>query len=233
MNEKTIEAYYLQLKKLHKENLDTLGIKLPKLKNGNGTYTKDALCLVYLFSKFKQPVSKEELTSFIKVFYPSVPDVQQARHLGAQKGWYILSGTRGDRLGDLHAGEYMLHSVNEPYPDYTIGRRINSLNVESWEELKKSYHYRCVTCGSEEGKTHLINSGTITKLDKGHMNPQKQLDLYNVIPQCDWCNRAYRSYFCFDNKGRVSQINDPYFILRSAEEIQDKMFKILRDKFEK
>lgn len=66
---------------------------------------------------------------------------------------------------------------------------------------------------------------------QGHMNPQKPLDLGNTIPQCDWCNRAYRSYFCFDNKGRVSKINDPNFVLKSTNEIQYKIFKILFDKF--
>jgi hypothetical protein len=232
MNDTTIISFYNQIKKIHKDNLASFGIKLPKLTNGNGTFTKDALCLVLLFSKFQKSVSKAELTSFIKAYYPNVNDVQQARHLGAQKGWYILSGTRGDSLGNLQPGEYMLHSLSEPYPDYTIGRRINSLNVGSWNELKNSYHNRCVTCGSEEGKKHLINSGTITKLQQGHMNPQEPLDLSNTIPQCDWCNRAYRSYFCFDNKGRVSKINDPKFVMQSSEEIQFKIFEILKKKFQ-
>ena len=232
MNKNTIQDYYNKIQKLYiKNGLKSIGIKLPKLCNGDGTYTKDALCLILLYSKFQSPVSKEELTRFIKVFYPSVTDVQQARHLGAQKGWYILSGTRGDRLGNLKSGEYMLHSVSEPYPDYTIGRRINNLNLESWEELKRVYHNRCVTCGSEEDKQHLINSETITQLQKGHMNPQKPLDLDNTIPQCDWCNRAYRSYFCFDNRGRVSKINDPNFVLKSTEAIQFKIFKLLSKKF--
>jgi hypothetical protein len=234
MEEKDIEFYYQKIKALHSENnLKSLGIQLPKLKNSKGTYTKDALCLVLLFSKFQKPVSKEELTRFIKGFYPSVNDVQQARHLGAQKGWYILSGTRKDKLGNLNPGEYMLYSINESYPDYTIGRRINSLNIGSWDQLKRSYNNRCATCGSEEGKQHLINSGTITQLQQGHMNPQNSLDLKNTIPQCDWCNRAYRSFFCFDNKGRVSKINDPNFVLKSTEEIQIKIFKILKEKFEK
>jgi hypothetical protein len=232
MNKETIQHYYSEIQKLHKENsLESIGIKLPKLCNNDGTYTKDALCLILLYSKFQYPVSKEELTRFIKEYYPSVNDVQQARHLGAQKGWYIVSGTRGDRLGNLKPGEYMLHSVSEPYPDYTIGRRINNLNAESWEELKSLYHNRCVTCGSEEGKQHLIYSETITQLQQGHMNPQKPLDFDNSIPQCDWCNRAYRSYFCFDNKGRVSKINDPNFVLKSTEEIQFKIFELLMEKF--
>ena len=232
MDKLTIELNYEKLKAIHNENnLASLGVNLPKLFNKDGNYTKDSLCLVLLYSKFQKPVTKEELTRFIKEYYPGVNDVQQARHLGAQKGWYILSGTRGDRLGNLKSGEYMFYSVSETYPDFKIGRRLNTLNVDSWDELKRTYHNRCVTCGSEEGKQHLINSSTKTQLQQGHMNPQKPLDLDNTIPQCDWCNRAYRSYFCFDNKGRVSKINDPNFVLKSTNEIQYKIFKILFDKF--
>ena len=233
MDRNEIQHYYNELQRVHKENSLEIefGIKLPKLFNKNGTYVKNALCLVLLYSRFQSPVTKNDLTSFIQVFFPNINDVQQARHLGAQEGWYVLSGTRGDRKGNLNSGEYMLYSVSEPYPDYTIGRRINSLTVESWDELKNIYHNRCVTCGSEEGKQHLINSETITQLQQGHMDPQRPIDLENIIPQCDWCNRAYRSYFCFDNKGRVSSINDPNFVLKSTEEIQKKIFILLLEQF--
>ena len=56
-----------------------------------GKYTKDALTLVYLAQGYPDTkvISKKELTEFIQKFYPDVLDVQQARHLGAQKGWFI------------------------------------------------------------------------------------------------------------------------------------------------
>ena len=231
MEEKEIKQLYAELKNLYNKNaLHQKGIKLPDLKRGE-TYSKNALVLLYLFKNFRNPVSKEDLTRFIKTFYPAVNDVQQARHLGAQSGWYILSGTRGDDKVILNQGEYMLYSVEETYPDFTEGRREVSLNTQSWDELKSAYDFRCVTCGSEEGKNHLINRGTKTKLQKGHMDPNLPLDLSNTIPQCDWCNRAYRNYFCFDNKGRVSKVNDPKFILKSEESIQLKMYQILLKKF--
>lgn len=55
------------------------------------------------------------------------------------------------------------------------------------------------------------------------------LSIDNTIPQCDFCNRASRDYFVFDNKGRVEKINDPKFVLRSSKEIQEKMLKLLID----
>jgi hypothetical protein len=222
---------YESLKKEHENHkLESFGIKLPKLYGYDKQFTKDALTLVYLYSKFKKKITKEELTIFIKSFYPNVNDVQQARHLGMQKGWYILSGTRGNDSNYVKNGEYMLKSVSEPYPDYVANRRSNEVKSESWNDIKKSYSNRCVTCGSKEGEKHLINKSTITKLQKGHMDPTKPLSNNNIIPQCDWCNRAYKSYFHFDNKGRIIKVNDPNFILKSTKDVQLKIYKLLLKK---
>ena len=92
-----IQAQYEQIKDYHKQYLAQQGVILPRLTHGK-TYTKDALTLVYLSLDYPNThvVSKKELTEFIRTFYPEVSDVQQARHLAAQKGWYILSGTRKD-----------------------------------------------------------------------------------------------------------------------------------------
>jgi biotin synthase-related radical SAM superfamily protein len=63
------------------------------------------------------------------------------------------------------------------------------------------------------------------------MNPNLPLEIGNIIPQCSWCNRPYRNYFCFDETGRVSAINDPKFIEKSTTEVQRKMFQLLKKKF--
>ena len=55
------------------------------------------------------------------------------------------------------------------------------------------------------------------------------LSIDNTIPQCDFCNRASRNYFVFDNKGRVEKINDPKFVLRSSKNVQEEMLKLLID----
>lgn len=49
--------------------------------------------LTYDYPKTRK-VSKEELTRFIRSHYPDTNDVQQARHLGAQAGWWIVAGGR-------------------------------------------------------------------------------------------------------------------------------------------
>jgi len=72
----------------YEKYLKQYGVKLPKLTDTQGNYTKDALVLVYLaqdYPKIKK-ASKGDLTQFIRQYYPDVVDVQQARHLGAQIG---------------------------------------------------------------------------------------------------------------------------------------------------
>jgi len=216
-----------------KKNLSKFGVSFPRLKNGNG-YTKDALVLVYLYKNIGKAISKEELTSFIKEYYPKTNDVQQARHLGQQKGWFILSGTRGDIEAKEHgikAGEYMLVTLETHYPNFTNLRRNYEGDGDSWEQIKKVYSYRCATCGSEEGKPNIHYPSSITKLQRGHRDPTKALTKDNIIPQCEKCNRADRNYFIYDGKGRVIQIANSKVILRSPLKVQLDTLKHLIRKF--
>ena len=63
------------------------------------------------------------------------------------------------------------------------------------------------------------------------MNPQKPLESGNIIPQCEMCNRAYRNYWIFDNRGRVLAVSNPEIILQSPEDVQLKVYQLLRKKF--
>ncbi|MGC8927774.1 MAG: DNA methyltransferase [Myxococcota bacterium] len=167
-----------------------------------GNYTKDALVLVYLAQDYPdtKKVSKEELTQFIRQYYPDVPDVQQARHLGAQKGWFIAAGGRDNRDVFLTRGEYQLVSLEKPYPAFH-GHRVEE--TEDREELKRQYGYRCATCGSKEGEPHIHWPNTKTRLQKAHMDPNKPLARGNTIPQCEKCNRADRNNWVYSEDAIV------------------------------
>jgi hypothetical protein len=156
-----IETIYNMISYYHKNFLEKYGVKLPKLINAKGNYTKDALVLVYLAQDYPdtKKISKEKLTQFIRQYYPNVADVQQARHLGAQKGWFIAAGGRDNRDVILARGEYQLISLEKPYPAFH-GHRIE--DTEEWEELKRQYGYRCATCGSKEGEPNIHWPNTIT-----------------------------------------------------------------------
>lgn len=229
INKQRIESLYEDILDAYKEKLNKYNVKMPKLYS-NGKYTLNALVLIYLYDKIGKIVSKQELTDFLRTMGFYVNDVQQARHLAQQSGWYILSGTRGDcecKELDIKAGEYMLKTIDEPYPSYKNLKRTESLNAGSWDGLKKIYNYRCATCGSKEGEPNFLYPASITTLQQGHKNPSMPLTIENTIPQCPFCNRASRNYFVFDNKGRVEKIYDPHFVLRSDKEIQLMMLRLL------
>jgi hypothetical protein len=210
-----LPALYREIQKLHSAHLAKLGIRLPSLRRG-ASFTKDAIVLCALFKYRGQPVSKAALTNIVRSFDASVNDVQQARHLARQKGFYIVSGTRGDTSVTLESGaalrltanDYCLVTLEKPYPGYAgmDGHR-SARGGANFQEIKRNYGNRCATCGSEEGKPNFLNAGCVTTLQAGHMDPTKPLDEANTIPQCSECNRAYRDWFIFDGNGRVTDIN--------------------------
>lgn len=234
MKNEEIVATYKILQEYHNKFLKKRGVVLPNLKRGDD-FTKYALVLVFLARNYPNTsvVTKNELTQFIRQYYKDTNDVQQARHLAAQKGWYIISGTRGDNNSlELNSGEYKLISLEESYPDFTKERREYKEDGDYFESLKKQYGYCCATCGSEEGKPHKHWKNTITVLQRGHMNPLKPLEEGNIIPQCDKCNRADRNYWVYDKKGRVIAIANEKVIDKCSLSIQKKIYERLKTKFE-
>lgn len=229
LTESEINAIYNTIYISWNKYLKKFNVKMPTLKSGNN-YTINSLVLIYLYKNLKKNISKQELTNFLKSMGYDCNDVQQARHLAQQAGWYILSGKRGDlecKQYNIKPGEYMLKTIEEPYPSYKDLKRTDSLNANSWDELKKIYNYRCATCGSKEGEKNFLYPASITRLQQGHKDPNLPLSIENTIPQCDFCNRASRDYFVFDNKGRVEKINNPQFVLRSSKKVQEEMIKLL------
>jgi len=88
LNKKLIESIYKTIADYHEKYLKQFGVKLPKLYAAKKKFTKDALVLAYLAYDYPKTrkVSKEELTKFVRSYYPDINNVQQARHLGAQAG---------------------------------------------------------------------------------------------------------------------------------------------------
>jgi len=205
--ETEIELIYNKLKKEYEKNLKSKGIKLPELRK-NGVYIKDAIVLCCLYKYIGKGVSKDELTRIVRNYFPNTTDVQQARHLGKQKGWYIASGHRGDVGVEIANNEYCLVNLKETYPGFhaTSGPR-GARGGNDFQALKEKFENRCATCGSTEGKPNFLNKNVITKLEESHMNPSLPLSLQNMIPQCQECNGAYLDKFIFDGNGRVSDIN--------------------------
>jgi hypothetical protein len=138
MSDDEIKTGYDRIKEYYERYLASKGMSLPKLKNSSGDYTKDALVLVYLAKDYPNTkiVSKQEITDFVKHFYPNVNDVQQARHLSMQKGWNIVSSTRGDTLAEnFPKHSYKLLDLTTIYPAFAQERREGFTG--SWEVVVK------------------------------------------------------------------------------------------------
>jgi len=224
-----IEQSYNRIKKLWERHLKAFGVVLPRLRVA-GNFTKDALVLVYLFQGYPDTriVSKKELTRFIRQFDPDVNDVQQARHLGAQKGWYIAAGGRDNRVVDLKIGEYKLVTLREPYPGF---RHSSTSHTSNWDELKERYGNRCATCGSKEGEPHFHYPSIRTQLHQAHKDPSRPLAPDNIIPQCSQCNRTYKDHWVYDDRGRIVALANPSVIKKSDPEVRRKVYRILYREF--
>lgn len=226
-----IEKQYNFIKKYYEKYLKKYGVKMPKLYSKNGNFTMNALVLVYLSLGYPKTkiVSKTDLTNFVRNFYPQVNDVQQARHLGAQDGWWIVAGGRDNIVAKVKRGSYYLYTLEQPYPDFKKGHRI--MNTDNWKEIKEQYGYRCATCGSREGEPHLHWSGTKTILQRAHKDPNKPLVAGNIIPQCQKCNRADRNRWAYDEKGRVIKLADASFVRNFDKNVRIKIYRILYEEF--
>ena len=230
-----IQRTYDRVAAYHAKYLAEFDVKLPQLRRANGDYVQTALALVYLARGYPdvKTVSKSELTQFMRQHVPGINDVQQARHLAAQHGWYILSGTRKDgQEMNLRLGEYRLVSLEKAYPGFNGQRRIDLSAPDYWEQLKAAYGYRCACCGSQEGEPNLHWPDAVTVLQKGHMDPAKPLGPGNIIPQCAQCNQPARDFWVFDDKGRVVAVANPAVIDRSPEDVQRQIYERLRRKFD-
>jgi len=231
ISDKRIKEQYNLIKEYHEKYLKKYGVKMPKLYGRKGNFTMNALVLVYLSFGYPKTkiISKTELTNFIRNYYPEVNDVQQARHLGAQDGWWIVAGGRDNIVLKVKRGGYQLYTLEQPYSKFKKGHRI--IDVDDWEKLKEQYGYRCATCGSREGEPNFHWPGTKTILQKAHKDPNKPLVAGNIIPQCQKCNRADRNKWVYDEKGRVIKLADGSFVRNFDKDARIKIYRILYEEF--
>lgn len=232
LSEEEIEELYFLVKHFSQKYLSPKGVKLPKLKRKNGVYVKNALVLVYLAQNYPdtKDVSKQELTDFLRRFFPDLNDCQQGRHLSAQYGFNILSSGRGEIPSPAGIQDcYRLVNLTQTHSYYNSIRRKN--NLEDWDSILIEYNYCCATCGGKEGEPNRYNENAITTLQKAHRNPQLPLDANNTIPQCAHCNSCLKNNWVFDSTGKPYAIANAKVIHFSSQVVQYEVYKELSNKF--
>ena len=184
---------YKNLKQKWELYLKPLGVKL---SNQN---THGGCALLYLYINMGNYIHIDKIKKFVedKGFTLTGTDPLQVRHLSTQKGFHI------DKEGKYKHG---LITMEQPCPSFIKEKRVIRLTSEIWNNLLKEYDYQCVNCGSQENKPMRWKKTEITKLQKGHMDPRKELTEANCIPQCSFCNQQYKNKAIFNKRGQVIKL---------------------------
>lgn len=224
-----LERISADLERDHETYLESYGVTMPK------EGTQKHLWLIYLKKFQRQLVHKDTVSSFVQEHMPGAGKDQQVRHLAAD-GWWVLN--KGDKLPDVDEkvkpGFHMLVTTESPKPTFIhkVLKRIGRIGARDWAELKAAYDFRCVNCGSQEGKPHRFEKNKATVLHQGHMNPDLGLELTNVIPQCESCNTFYKDSLVFDDQGRVIAIASVVPLHKASEAVKKQAYEFLRRELE-
>ncbi len=213
-----LQEAWEDLRNIHTRHLAHHGVKLPNATKYHETGKSIQLAVLHYYKG--ETVDKNLISEICQRDAPYLAADQQVRHL-KRDGWHLTG--RGS------------HSLNvrEVSPELKTNqaRRQGTLNAKDFEDLKDVFGRCCATCGAEEGKTNPRYGDDIVELQRGHKDPDKPITLDNIIPQCQFCNRAYRRDFVFDDKGRVSHIADVRPVSKASKTVQKKVWEWLKTKF--
>ena len=217
-----LQTAWEQLQEIHLEYLAQHEVKIPQVTDYAANQKSFWLAVLYFWKDRK--VHKDEISELARRDRPNDAADQQVRHLRAD-GWDI-----GQEKG--------VHQLNPFRPSErhanTHARRRNRLTATSFESIKKAFGYRCATCGAREGQPDPRYGGEPVKLQQGHQDPNKPGDnLENIIPQCQFCNRAYKGDFTFDDKGRAHAVADVGPVQRASKVLQEEIYQWLKNELQK
>ncbi|AEV17314.1 hypothetical protein TCCBUS3UF1_p170 (plasmid) [Thermus sp. CCB_US3_UF1] len=226
---KAIKDFLLQLYQEHQECLDYLyECFLSDLREANNNLIpkepprkgKGALCLLALYLAYKKGAPWFPKNTLNEL--NGNADCQFPRHARRNYGIKILSSRSKKNVLGIYPpqGKGYFYALESLKLDEISPYRHVGILEEDFERLKAQYRNRCATCGAEEGKPHYnpyYNQNETIYLQKGHMNPRKPLEPGNIIPQCQFCNRAYRNWLVFDKNGRTVGVADWIFLIKSLK----------------
>ena len=215
---------YEQFVKEWETNLKHLNVSKPPAFGGSAS-----LLYTYAYANIGNIFKAKDAIKFAQHLGSEVTDPQTLRHMSNIYGYNARgrSGLMPDGT-KVKMGEYVLIDMINTAPGWK-GHRKSMLATGDWESIKKSYDYRCVCCGSLEGKPNHKKSGTKTVLEQGHIDPNIPLTTGNIIPQCQICNKRYQSGVVFDSEGAVWALGDTTLVARSSAEVKKEILNYLLD----
>ena len=219
-----IISYDSRVVDLWKKYLKKYGVKLPK-KNDTQERLWAAILLILYDECPGQWIHKDDVGELARLVNPRLGADHQVRHL-KRVGWNLETDPK-------RKGWHRFYDPHRPSPEFENDRlRHVSITGEDFDELKRAYSNRCATCGAEEGKPDVrYGSLDLVVLQKGHMNPSREGVKGNILPQCQFCNRAYKDDFEFDSKGRVRAVASLRPIRRASEKVKRVVYDFLREHF--
>lgn len=194
-----IDSVWVEYEKWYVNNdLKNKGVKFfTKPNTQNKKISQLTFAFLYLWINLGDVVSKEQITKAYRNLFPDYySDFQAGRHIGNRLGYNIQNyhhNIKGYKLVDL---TFTVNTKNQ-----------SKLSDSDWVKLKESYGNKCACCGSLEGEP-MFRANGITKLERGHMNPDLELTYDNTIPQCQYCNGASKSKRVFNKKGETIAIKN-------------------------
>jgi hypothetical protein len=183
-------------------------VKVPKLYNSKKQFTVLGLSIVYFYINIGKIITKSDITLFLRSYGLCTLNQPNPRHIGMQYGFYFLvkNSYHPRYRRKLKPGEYSLYSVVKPHPNHNMHRH-NEVSDDDFKKMKLQSNNRCKVCGSLENEPHYKNKTLITKLEKGHCDPNKSLTCENCIPICSYCNHVYGNKFIFNQNGVITKVN--------------------------
>ena len=214
-----MKTYKDLLKEYENSDLPELGVKLPREETQKGQV------LLYLYQQLGRVVTKAQAEKVVcERLDIQSKDLQSLRHLGKQDGFNILQAGSTRAGYKLKRGEYMLMDLKTVNPYFDISRRDES-NLD-FQELKKRYRHSCATCGAQEGKKHRY-SAEVVVLEKGHKDPARIMENFNIIPQCQLCNKVAKDNWVFDDYGRATRITPQGLLTRHSKAQKIEFLEVL------
>ncbi|MXX51335.1 MAG: hypothetical protein F4Z39_09980 [Chloroflexi bacterium] len=220
-NSTELQKAWEELQDIHAQYLARHDVKLPRAIQYNER--AKSIWLAVLFHWEGQDVHKNTISAVCQRDNSNLAPDQQVRHL-KRDGWRLISDGQGNH--NLDPYQPSLELLNDKT------RRDGLLSAKSFEEVKRAFGYSCATCGAREGRPDPRYGEDKVKLQRGHRDPAKAAtDKLNIIPQCQFCNRAYRGDFVFDEKGGALAIAGIGPVQRASDEVKQKVLRFLRELF--